>query len=385
MTRYLLLIPDGMADWEVDILGNRTPLEVADTPNMDFLAKNGSCGYTKTIPDSFEPGSDIANLTILGVDVSKHYTGRGPIEALARNVNGEIIFRCNLVYVENGKMKDYSGRRIDNGEAKKVIDFLNTNLEYDYVRFHLGRSYRNLLTINKDFKQNAITTPPHDIQGKKIAEYLPKNGELAELLNELMEWSASILPEISQKTNMIWPWSGGKRPDFPKFKKMYGKSSVMISEVDLLQGIGKGLGMKVVEVDGITGYIDTNYRGLAKATLREMKKSDFVLLHTEGIDEVGHEGDAEKKVEAISLYDEKILGYLLDHLDLEDTKIMLLPDHPTPVKVRTHVAEHVPFLLYGSKRDDVRVFTEKSCKKGSIGFLDGLKLMNLLFYYRSLG
>ncbi len=377
--KYLLLIPDGMADWEIPEIGNKTPLEVADTPNMDFLAREGSCGIAKTVPEGFEPGSDIANMTILGVDPRKYYTGRGPIEALAKGVDGKFIFRCNLVYVENGIMVDYSAGRISDEEAKKAIDALNKAVELDFVKFYAGRSYRNLLVLNKDFEDEVITTPPHDIQGKPIARYLPRDGELASLLVNLMKWSQGILRNITDKANMIWPWSGGRKPAFPKFEERWGKSGVMISEVDLLQGIGKGLGLEVVEVEGVTGYIDTNYKGLAKATLKGLKNKDFVVLHTEGIDEAGHEGDLDKKIEGISIYDEKIVGYLLDRLDLEETRIMLMPDHPTPIKVKTHVAEPVPFVLYGWKRDDVRIYSEKSCRKGKFGLMDGLNLMKILF------
>ncbi len=388
MVRYLLLIPDGMADREIDSLGKKTPLEVADTPNMDFLAKEGSTGMAKTIPEGCEPGSDIANLTILGLDVRKYYTGRGPLEALARDIKGEYVFRCNLVYVRNGIMLDYSGRRISDSEARKVIDHLNKMKEIDFISFYPGRSYRNLLVINRRFEDNVITTPPHDIQGKRIREYLPKNGELASLLRLLMDWSENVLKgleDLRSKTNLIWPWGGGRMPSFPSFRDMYGMRGIMISEVDLLQGIGKGLKMDVVEVEGMTGYIDTNYKGLAKATLRGLKNAGFVILHTEGIDEVGHEGDAERKVEAISIYDEKIVGYILDRLDLEETKIMLLPDHPTPIETKTHSNEEVPFLIYGSKKDDISKFSERSCRKGRFGLVDGLRLMDLFLRYRGVG
>jgi len=384
--KYLLLIPDGMADHEVKALGGKTPLEVADKPNMDYLTRYGMTGITKTIPEGFEPGSDIANLTILGVDVNKYYTGRGPIEALARNLRAELVFRCNLVYVRDGIMVDYSGRRVDDFEAKRIISHLNEAKKYDFIEFYSGRSYRNLLLINRVFEgiNDVKTTPPHDIQGRRIEEHLPRGGEIANLLNDLMEWSKSVLQEVTQKPNMIWLWGGGKMPKFPKFKERTGRKGAIISEVDLLQGIGKGLGMRVVEVEGITGYIDTNYKGLCRAVLRELKQSDFVVLHTEGIDEVGHEGDAEKKVEAINIYDEKVVGYLLDRLDLEEIKIMLLPDHPTPVDLKTHTAEIVPFLIHGGKRDDVKRFDEKSCLKGGFGFVDGLRLLDLFMYYRGL-
>ncbi len=377
--KYLLLIPDGMADWRVEELGNRTPLEVADTPNMDFLASEGACGMAKTVPKGYEPGSDVANLTILGVDVRKYYTGRGPIEALAKGIEGKLVFRCNLVYIESGIMVDYSANRIGNDEAKDVIEALNDACPYDFVRFHHGTSYRNLVTIDRDFDEDVKTTPPHDIQGERIAKHLPKDGELAKLLIDLMELSKKVVPEVTRKANMVWIWGGGKMPNFPKFEERWGVKGIMISEVDLLKGIGRGLGFEVVEVEGVTGYIDTNYRGLAKAVLKSLKRADFVVLHTEGIDEVGHEGDVEKKVEAITMYDEKIVGYIIDRIDLEETRIMLLPDHPTPVKIRTHVAEPVPFLVYGLKRDDVRRYDEFSCRKGKFGLIDGLRLMDIMF------
>lgn len=376
--KYLILIPDGMADWNVEELGNHTPLEVAETENMDYLAREGACGIAETVPPGFEPGSDVANLMILGVDVRKYYTGRGPIEALAKGVSGELVFRCNLVKVEDGVMADYSAGRISDEEAKKVIRGLNRKKPYDFIEFHAGKSYRNLLVIRKRFEDEVTTYPPHDIQGKKIGNYLPRDGELAMLLRKLIDWSAELVPEITEKASMVWPWSGGKMPKFPSFKEMYGLRGAMITEVDLLEGIARGMGMDVIKVEGVTGYIDTNYRGLVKSCIDALDSYDLVVLHTEGIDEVGHEGNARLKVEAIELYDEKIVGKILDRVELDDTRILLLPDHPTPVKVRTHVAEPVPFAMYGARRDDVKVFTERSCRKGRFGKINALNLIGLL-------
>ena len=227
--KYLLLIPDGMADREIDLLGRRTPLEVADTPNMDFLARWGSTGIAKTVPQGYEPGSDIANLTILGVDVKRYYTGRGPLEALARGVRGEYVFRCNLVYVKNGIMADYSGRRVSDFEARELINHLNKTKEFDFIHFYPGRSYRNLLVINKSFDDsNTTTTPPHDIQGEPIEKYLPKGGELAKLLRLLIKWSEEVLRELKSKPNLIWPWGGGKMPSFISFEELYGIKASMI-------------------------------------------------------------------------------------------------------------------------------------------------------------
>ncbi|WP_456369984.1 cofactor-independent phosphoglycerate mutase [Geoglobus sp.] len=376
--KYLILIPDGLADWEIERLGNRTPLEYAEPENMNYLAKEGICGIAKTIPDGFEPGSDIANMTILGVDPKKYYTGRGPIEAISLGVDGEVLFRCNLVYVENGVMVDYSGNRIGDAEARRAFDVLNRECEYDFVSFHHGVSFRGILSVHRDFGAVPRTYPPHDIMGEKYEKYLPSDGRLAEILVDLMNWSTEVLGEMNCRANMIWPWSGGKKPAFPDFRQRYGIEGAMISEVDLLKGVGKAMGMEIIEVPGVTAYIDTNYRGLARAALRGLRKYDAVVLHTEGIDEVGHEGDAEKKVEAILMYDEKIVGYLLDRLDLDETRILLIPDHPTPVKLRTHVAEDVPFVIKNGRKDDVRVFSERACRKGGLGRVDGLELMNLL-------
>ncbi|MEM4945867.1 MAG: phosphoglycerate mutase, partial [Archaeoglobaceae archaeon] len=214
--KFLVLIPDGMADWRIEKLGNRTPLEVAEKTNLDFIAKEGSCGSALTVPKGFEPGSDVANLTILGVDVRKYYTGRGPIEALASGIKANLVFRCNLVKVSD-VMLDYAGGRITDEEAKRVIEHLNSNKKHDFVKFYPGRSYRNLLAINRDFENDVKTYAPHDIQGKKISDFMPKGGKLAELLCELMEWSKEVLPAVTDKVNMIWLWGGGKIPNFPKF------------------------------------------------------------------------------------------------------------------------------------------------------------------------
>jgi len=376
--KYLLLIPDGMADWSIKKIRNKTPLEYADTPNMDFLAKEGACGIAKTVPEGFEPGSDVANMTILGIDPLKYYTGRGPIEALSRDLSANLMFRCNLVYIESDIMKDHSGRKINSEEAESLFNRLNDETD-GRVKFYPGKSYRGLLAINEEFEDDSIeilkTKPPHDILGEPFSEYLPKNGELSKLLVQLIEKSKKILQE--EKANMIWPWGGGKMPQFPSFKKEWGLDGTMISEVDLLQGIGKGIGFEIVEVDNVTGYVNTNYKGLAKATLQSLKNTDFVALHTEGIDEAGHEGKLDEKIEGIELYDEKIVGYLLDRVELDEIKIMLLPDHPTPITLRTHVAEPIPFLIYGKKKDDVKIFSEKACRKGLFKQIDGINLMRL--------
>ncbi len=374
--KYLLLIPDGMADWKVEELNNKTPLEYADTENMDYVASMGICGIAKTIPEGFEPGSDIAVMTILGLDPRKLYTGRGPLEALAKDIKGDIIFRCNLVYIKDGIMMDYSGGKISDEEAKIVIEVLNDRKPFDFIQFYKGVGFRNLLVINGR-RGSVKTFPPHDIVGKRVEEYLPTNGDIANLLVKLIKWSMNVIPEVSEKTNSIWPWGGGSIPKFPKFKDRFGVNASIISEVDLLYGIAKGCGIDCIHVDGTTAYIDTNYKGLARATLKALKKYDLVILHTEGIDEVAHEGDARLKAEAISIYDERIVGYILDRVELEDMRIGIIPDHPTPVKVKTHVADPVPFTFTSEKRDDVKRFTERECRRGKLGFINGLMFSSL--------
>ncbi len=273
-------------------------------------------------------------------------------------------------------MLDYAGGRITDAEARKVVEQLNANKIYDFIRFYAGKSYRNLLAIDREFKDNVKTYAPHDIQGKKISDFMPEGGELAKLLRELIEWSKRVVPSVTDRANMIWPWGGGKIPNFPKFRERYGLTGAIISEVDLLKGIARGLGMEFVDVEGVTGYVDTNYKGLVRQTLKSLEKFEFVVLHTEGIDEVSHEGNLEAKIEAIEIYDERIVGKILDKVELSELKIMLLPDHPTPVALRTHVAESVPFAIYGYERDDVKSFSEFSCAKGRFGNVDGLKLMS---------
>ncbi|MEM0351126.1 MAG: cofactor-independent phosphoglycerate mutase [Archaeoglobaceae archaeon] len=378
--KFLLLVPDGMADWRIERLGKKTPLEVAEKPNMDFIAKEGACGKANTIPKGFEPGSDIANLTILGIDVKKYYTGRGPIEALAKGINAKMVFRCNLVKASD-VMLDYAGGRIDDDEARKVIRYLNSKKKYDFIEFYPGKSYRNLLIIRREFGE-VKTYPPHDILGKKVEDYFPKDGELAELLIDLIEWSKRVLPEVTEKANMIWPWGGGKMPKFPNLSEIRGIKGAMISEVDLLKGIAKGIGFESIEVDGLTGYVDTNYKGIVRQSLKALKTFDLVVVHTEGIDEVSHEGNLEGKIEAIEIYDEKLVGKILDKADLSELKILLIPDHPTPVELRTHVAESVPFAIYGFERDDVKTFSEISCLEGRYGVMDGLKLMDYFLRVR---
>ncbi|MCS7121853.1 MAG: cofactor-independent phosphoglycerate mutase [Archaeoglobaceae archaeon] len=369
--KYLILIPDGMADRRIDRIKG-TPLEVSEHPNMDQIAREGACGIAKTIPDGFEAGSDVANLTILGIDVKKYYTGRGPIEALSKGIEAKAVFRCNLVKVSDDVLLDYSGGRISDDEARDAIRELNKQKKWEFIKFYAGKSYRNLMTVDLEIEE-VKTFAPHDIQGKKISEHLPKGEKTAELLKEIMFWSKGVLESIECRANMVWLWGGGKMPNFPKIK-MRG---AMITEVDLLKGIARGLGLDFVEVEGVTGYIDTNYRGLVRATLRSLEKYDLVILHTEGIDEVSHEGDVEKKIEAIEVYDEKVVGKILDNLE-ENVRIMLIPDHATPIELKTHSSDPVPFAIHGVKRDDVKRFDEFSCAKGRFGFVEGIKLMEIL-------
>jgi 2,3-bisphosphoglycerate-independent phosphoglycerate mutase len=369
-----------MADYPLSDLKGKTPLEVAHTPFLDWITENGAMGITSTIPHGYEPGSDIANLSILGYDPARYYTGRGPLEALGRGIEvaeNSVIFRCNLVYVENGIMKDYSAGHISSKEAKRALKELSEFLD-ENVRLIPGVSYRNLLVVHGKFG-DIITYPPHDIVGRSITEHFPQGDpELGEILTTLMKKSIEILPEITNKANMIWPWGGGKPAHLPPFSKKYGVSGGMISAVDLLRGIGRAAGMEVIEVPGVTGYIDTNYEGKAKYAIEALERMDFVYVHVEGIDEASHEGDLDKKIQAIEDFDKRFLSILLDEMDQERTRVLVMPDHATPLKVQTHTSDPVPFALYGKEKDSTKSFSEKNGKTGAFGHINALKLMDLL-------
>mgnify|MGYP000032263818 CR=1 FL=1 len=355
--KYVILIGDGMADYPIPERGGKTALQIAATPNLDFVATAGVCGLVKTIPEELAAGSDIATLSILGYDPAKYYTGRGPLEALGMRVpleEGDLAFRCNLVTVREGKFADYSGGHPTNEEARGLIAALNEELGGSGCEFYPGVSYRNILVLKSESKNNIFAgakeiggAPPHDIIGARVEEELPRE----EVLREIVLASREIFGK-AEKANLVWLWSGGRKPEMPAFSGRYGVSGggSVISGVDLIKGIGRCVGLEAVEVPGATGYFDTNYEGKVEYALRSLKERDFVLLHVEAPDEAGHLGEIDLKVKAIEDFDALVVGKMLQGLEQEfaDFKVLVLPDHYTPVSLRTHTREPVPFAIFSS-------------------------------------
>ncbi len=396
--KYLILIGDGMADYPVDKLGSKTPLMAAKTPGMDFIAKHGMLGRVKTIPEGFPAGSDIANLVIMGYDPGLFYTGRAPLEAAGMGVQlekNDVAFRCNLVTLsshENLQMEDFSAEHITTEEAKKIIREINEKLGSENIKFFEGISYRHLMVL-KNGSDQLSTTPPHDITGKEILHYLPR-GQGQETLIRLMEKSKKILKTslINQKriknnkkpANAIWLWGQGKRPNLPTFHKKYRRTGSVISAVDLIKGLGAYAGLKIINVPGATGYLDTNYRGKAQYALKELKKCDFVYLHVEAPDEASHSGDLKNKIRAIEDFDEKVVTTILSGMkQFTDYRIAVLPDHYTPFSLMTHSPEPVPFAIYSSDnkfeaKGRAKGFDEESAELSGIYLDKGNNLIDLL-------
>lgn len=390
--KYALILGDGMADYPVSALGGRTPLEVADTPAMDLLAKTGKVGLVKTVPDGYKPGSDVANLGALGYDAKVCYTGRSPLEALSMGIDmkeDDVALRTNLVTLseeenfEDKTMKDYSAGEITTAEARELVAFLQEKLGDERFSFHPGVSYRHCLIIAHGSTDMQLT-PPHDISGKRIGEHLPKGDFAAELTDLIKRANALLLAHpINKKrvlngqnpANSIWFWGQGTRPALENFEQRYGLKGGMVSAVDLLKGIAKGAGMKSVDVEGATGTLSTNFAGKAKAACDLLDGGcDFVFVHLEAPDECGHQGDLEGKIKAIECVDGKILAPVLEHLRAsgEDFAVMVMPDHFTPVSLLTHSREPVPFLMYASFRilGDGRAYNEKSAAESGVYYDD---------------
>lgn len=395
--KYIVLVGDGMADYPIRELGGKTPLEVAKIPNMNYLAQNGRVGLVHTIPKDYSPASDVANLSILGYDPLKYYSGRGPLEAANMEIPlgpDDIAFRCNVVTVDQEKMVDYSAGHITSEEAATLIKSLDKNLGSDKVRFYPGVSYRHLMVVRDRPLREALLKvacfPPHDIMGLKIKDRLPK-GEGADFLVKLMEDSKPLLAghEINRvridlnenPANMIWLWGQGVTTDMPKFKDKFGVEGSVISAVDLIKGIGKIVGLNVINVPGATGYYDTNYQGKAKCALNSLKDRGFVFVHVEAPDEAGHNGDLRAKIGAIENFDRFVVGAILDRFKkLKNFRLAVLPDHPTPVSLRTHTAEPVPFAVYGKdiEPDAASAFSEAAAKDSKFVFERGHELMEYL-------
>lgn len=397
--KTIIVLGDGMADEPIEKLGGKTPLQYADTPNMDYLAANGVTGRMKTVADGFHPGSEVANMSVLGYDLPTVYEGRGVLEAASMGVQlapDEIAMRCNLVCIEKDILKNHSAGHITTQEADELIKFLNKQLGTENIHFYTGVSYRNLLVI-KGGNKHLKCTPPHDVPLQPFRPLLiqpevQEAEETAKLLNELILKSQEILEDhpVNRKriaagkdpANSIWPWSPGNHPAMKTMKEMYGIDGAVISAVDLIRGIGVYAGLDVIHVDGATGLYDTNYEGKAAAAIKALKEKDFVYLHVEASDEAGHEGDVELKIKTIENLDKRTIQPIIQETSQwdEPVSIAVLPDHPTPCAIRTHTNEPVPFLIYrkGITPDPVTRFDEFAVKNGRFGILEKDEFIRIL-------
>lgn len=397
--KYIIILGDGMADEPIGSLGGRTPLQAASKPSIDRVAALGRSGMLATVPAGFAPGSEIANLSVLGYDLPKVFEGRGSLEAASMGVrieDGEMAMRCNLLTIEQGRIKNHSAGHITGEEAAELIVFLQKELGGGDANFFPGVSYRHLLKLKGGDKRIA-TTPPHDVPGTPYRDVLvralvPEAEATAVRINELVERSQELLKDHpvnrarvaagKEPANSIWPWSPGYRPRMETLMQRYGiRDGVVISAVDLIKGIGVYAGLKPVDVEGATGLYTTNYEGKARAALDALRTHDFVFLHIEASDEAGHEGDAELKVRTIEYLDSRVVKTILDEISGwdEPVSMAILPDHPTPCALRTHTAKPVPFTIYrtGVSGDGVQRFDERSAQEGSYGNLSGDEFMNL--------
>ena len=396
--KYIVLIGDGMADRPIKELGGKTPLQKAFTPNMDKLARSGIIGSVKTIPQGFHSGSDVANLSILGYNPLEFYSGRAPLEAASIGVTlkqDDVAYRCNLVTLKfstdmtKAVMEDYSSGHISTEEAKKLIHDINKELGTEQISFYPGVSYRHLMVWSGG-SLDIECIPPHDIIGKEIADYLPI-GNREDVLRNLMLGSAGILKnhpvnkerlKIGNKpANCIWLWGQGKKPNIPTFKKKYSIDGALVSAVDLARGIGLYAGFKILKVPDITGYLDTNYLGKAEASLKALKKVDFVYIHVEAPDEAGHSGNYKDKIRAIEDFDALVVGTVLKGIkSFKKYRILLMPDHATPIEVRTHTDDPVPFVIFDSslkiKNKDASYDETLLQRKDIMKFEEGYKLMD---------
>ena len=389
--KYIILLGDGMADYPLAKLGGKTPLEAARKPNIDSIAQEGAGGYLRTIPAGMGAGSDVANLSILGYDPGKYYTGRGPLEAASIGVKlkkGEVAFRCNLITEQDGRIADYSAGHISNEEGKRLIASLNKH--FSLGRFYSGLSYRNLFVTES--LPDVKSTPPHDVIGGSIKDHLlkPASDPRVSKLNEMMLESKTVLEDhqvnVKRKRegknpgNMIWLWGEGVAPSLEPFHEKHGVKGAVISAVDLIKGLGMYAGMEIIDVPDATGLLNTNWEGKADYAVLALEKVDLVYLHVEAIDEASHAGDLKMKIRAIEEFDKRLVGRLMENLDFE-CRIALLPDHYTPIKIKTHTADPVPFVISGPgfEASGLKSYSEKEIKvKGSKRIRMGHEFMGML-------
>jgi 2,3-bisphosphoglycerate-independent phosphoglycerate mutase len=395
--KYIVLIGDGMTDYPLPDHEGKTPLQLARTPNMDRIAREGVTGFAKTVPNGFPPGSDVANLSIFGYDPVKYYTGRAPLEAVSMGVpigDLDTAFRCNLVTLRAGGndviMDDYSAGHISTEEAREFILAINEKLGSEDIQFFPGVSYRHLMVWKeRDFSSLSLT-PPHDITGRGIKEFLPKGSFAAEEIHALLNSSQMVLKahplnrtkedKGGKPANSIWLWGQGKRPAMPTFRERFGLEGSVISAVDLLKGIGICAGFNSIDVPGATGYLDTNYQGKVDAALEALKEKDIVFLHVEAPDEAGHQGSFDLKIQALEEFDEKVVGKIFEGMKgFGDYRILLITDHSTPLSTRTHADDPVPFAIYPpiGERDAVEAFDERILKQGKLAIREGYRVVDI--------
>lgn len=392
--KHLIILGDGMADWKIKSLGNKTLLQYANIPYMDWLACHGRCGYLKTIPEGFHPGSEVANMSVLGYDLPQIYEGRGVLEAASMGIDlkpGDLALRCNLICIDGEILKNHSAGHITTEEAQVLIEYLQAKLGNKQIHFYSGVQYRHLLVI-KGGNKHIKCTPPHDVPLQPFRPLLVKAEQLeaqdtAQLINELTLQSQELLAnhpvnikrikDGKDPANSIWAWSPGYRPQMQSLSERFPqvKQGAVISAVDLIRGIGHYAGLRNIKVEGATGLYDTNYEGKAAAVIEALKTDDFVYLHVEASDEAGHEGNVALKLKTIENLDKRIVRPICEELRNWDVpvSIAILPDHPTPCELRTHTAESVPFLIYypGIEPDHVHTYDEDSCKDGIYGEMSG--------------
>ena len=401
--KHIIILGDGMADHKVASLGEKTLLQYARPEYMNRLAREGRCGRLVTVPEGFPPGSEVANTAILGYDLKKVYEGRGPLEAASIGYemqDDDFAIRCNIITIDDGKIITHNGGNLETDDARILIDYLNEHLGNERVKFICGIQYRHLLVI-KGGNKNIVCAPPHDHPNEEWLPLLVKPAladsvspadtnrltpqETADLINDLILRSQELLAKHpynlakaakgERQANSIWPWSGGYRPCMQTLMQQYPqiKSGAVISAVDLIQGIGKYAGLRIIKVPGATGLANTNYEGKAQAAIDALKTDDFVFVHVEATDEAGHDGDIELKLKAIDYLDKRLIKPILEAIEQMDEPVCIavLPDHPTPVELRIHVNEPVPFIIWhrGIEADAVQQYDEVSCVSGSYGLL----------------
>ena len=396
--KYLVMLCDGMADRPFEALNDKTPMEVAKKPCMDSLAKRGEIGLVKTVQDGMKPGSDVANLAVLGYDAKKYYSGRSPLEAASIGIDlkdTDVTFRCNLVTLSDEDeysdktMVDYCADDISSAEAKILVEYIEEKLGNDEFSYYAGVSYRHCLVWNNGIVDGHNLTPPHDITDRPIKEYIPQ-GDNVDKLYDMMKKSYDLLKDHpvnldrikrgKRPANSIWLWGEGTKPALDSFYDKFSKKGSMISAVDLLKGIAICAQMNSVDVDGATGYIDTNFEGKAQAAINEFKNGqDFVYIHVEAPDECGHRGEVDNKVRSIELIDEKILAPVVEFLrSYDDFAVLVCPDHPTPLCIKTHSSDPVPYLIYNSLKeiDGADTFTEETATESSNFIAEGFTMMS---------